>query len=46
MKNVFKQGPRPAHGKFRFVVSNAKPACWTDPAGLSREGGAVASRLA
>jgi hypothetical protein len=36
----------PAHGKFRYVVSHAKPAWWTDPAGVSREGGEVDSRLA
>lgn len=38
--------PRPAHGKFRYVVSHVKPAWWTDPAGVSREGETVASRLA
>jgi phenylacetate-CoA ligase len=37
---------RPANGKFRYVVSHAKPAWWTDPAGVPREGATVASRLA
>ena len=38
--------PRPAHGKFRFVISHAKPSWWTDPTLVSREGEAVATRLA
>jgi hypothetical protein len=38
--------PPPARGKFRYVVSHAKPSWWTDPAGVEQEGGSGASRLA
>lgn len=38
--------PRPGRGKFRYVVSHAQPSWWTDPAGVKREGGSGAPRLA